>query len=65
MTLMLLGPSKCLKQIIQSELSRDEVVRYRVSESIPSKFEHKLCRHKQRFGRIVTTLLLDKDENLL
>ena len=62
---MLLGPSKCLKQIIQSELSRDEVVRYRLSGSIPSKFEHKLRRHKQRFGKIVTTVLLDKDENLL
>ena len=53
---MLLGPSKCLKQIIQSELSRDEVVRYRVSGSIPSKFEHKLRRHKQRFGKIVITV---------
>ena len=65
MTQMLLGPSKCLKQIIQSELSRDEVVRYRVSGSIPSKFEHNLRRHKQRFGKIVTTVLLDKDEILL
>ena len=37
MTLMLLGPSKCLKQIIQSELSRGEVVRYRVSgQYLPS-----------------------------
>ena len=25
----------------------------------------KLCRHKQRFGKIDTTVVLDKDENLL
>ena len=32
---------------------------------IPPKFEHKLRRHKQRFGKIATTVVLDKDENLL
>ena len=62
---MLVGPSKCLKQITEIELSRGKVVRYSVSGSIPPKFEHKLRRHKQRFGKIVTTVLLDKDENLL
>ena len=29
------------------------------------KFEHKLRRHKQRFGKTDTTVALDKDENLL
>ena len=29
------------------------------------KFEHKLRRHKQRFRKIATTVVLDKDENLL
>ena len=28
------------------------------------KFENKLRRHKQRFGKIATTVVLDKDENL-
>ena len=31
--------------------------------SIPAKFEHKLRRHKQTFGKIATTVVLDKDEN--
>ena len=35
------------------------------SRPIPSKFEHKLRRHKQSFGKIATTDVLDKDENLL
>ena len=35
------------------------------SGSVPPKFEHKLRRHKQRFGKIATTVVLDKDENLL
>ena len=35
------------------------------SGSIPPKFEHKLCCHQQRFGNIITTAVLDKDENLL
>ena len=29
------------------------------------KFEHKLRRHKQTFGKIATTVVLDKDEKLL
>ena len=41
------------------------VARYSFSGSIPPKFEHKLRRHKQRFGKIATTIVLDKDENLL
>ena len=42
-----------------------KVARYSFSGSIPFKFEHKLLRHKQRFGKIDTTVALDKDENLL
>ena len=38
---------------------------YSFSGSIPAKFEHKLRRHKQSFGKIATTVVLDKDENLL
>ena len=38
---------------------------YSFSGSIPAKFEHKLRRHKQTFGKITTTVVLDKDENLL
>ena len=35
------------------------------SESVPAKFEHKLRRHKQTFGKIAATVVSDKDENLL
>ena len=35
------------------------------SRPIPPKFEYKLRRHKQSFGKIATTVVLDKDENLL
>ena len=41
-----------------------KVTRYSFSGSIPFKFEHKLLRHKQRFGKIDITVALDKDENL-
>ena len=41
-----------------------KVPRYSFSGSIPAKFEHKLRRHKQSFGKIATTVVLDKDENL-
>ena len=43
-----------------------KVARYSFSGSIPTKFEHKLRRHKQTFGNIATgtTVVLDKDENL-
>ena len=41
-----------------------KVARYSFSGSIPPKFEHKLRRHKQRFGKIATTVVLDEDENL-
>ena len=42
-----------------------KVARYSLSGSIPPKFERKLQRHKQRLGKINTTVVLDKDENLL
>ena len=42
-----------------------KVARYGFSQSIPPKVEHKVRRHKQRFGKIATTVVLDKDENLL
>ena len=42
-----------------------KMARYSFSESIPAKFEHKLRRHKQTFGKFATTVVLDKDENLL
>ena len=42
-----------------------KVARYSFSGPIPPKFEHKLRRHKQSFGKIATTVVLDKDGNLL
>ena len=42
-----------------------KVARYSFSGPIPPKFEHKLRRHKQSFGKIAITVVLDKDENLL
>ena len=42
-----------------------KMARYSFSGSIPAKFEHKLRRHKQTFGKIATTVVLDKDKNLL
>ena len=41
-----------------------KVARYSFSGSIPAKFEHKLRRQKQSFGKIATTVVLDKDETL-
>ena len=32
---------------------------------MPPKFEHKLRRHRQMFEKIATTVVLDKNENLL
>ena len=44
---------------------RVKVARYSFSRSIPPKFERKLRRHKQGFGKIDTTVVLDKEENWL
>ena len=38
-----------------------QVARYSFSGSIPRKFEHKLRHHKQGFGKVVTTVVKDKD----
>ena len=42
-----------------------KVARSRFSRLIPPTFERKLRRHKQRFGKIDTTVVLDKEETLL
>ena len=42
-----------------------KVARYSFSGSTPSICEHKLCHHKQRFGKIAITVVLGKDEALL
>ena len=42
-----------------------KVARYSFSGSIPRKVDHNLRRQKQRFGKIATTIVLDKDETLL
>ena len=42
-----------------------KVARYSFSGSIPPNFEHTLRRHKQSFGKIANTVVLDEDENLL
>ena len=44
---------------------RLKVARYSFSGWMPPKFEHKLRRHKQCFGKIATTVVLREDENLL
>ena len=41
------------------------MARYSFSGSIPQTLEHKLRRQEQRFPKIATTTVLDKDENLL
>ena len=53
---------KILKDFLHDNF---KVARYSFSRSIPPKFELKLRRHKQSFGKITTTVVLDKDENLL
>ena len=51
--------SRCLKLFRPFSISF-KVARYNFSGSIPPKFEHKQCRHKQRFGKIaLTTIVLD------
>ena len=42
-----------------------KVAWYSFSGSISPKFEHKVRLHKQRFGKVATTVVLEKDENLL
>ena len=52
----------CLDDSLQYRI---KVARYSFSGPIPPKFEHKLRRHKQSFGKIATTVVLDEDGNLL
>ena len=53
------------KQIENIKILCVKVAQFSLSGSIPPKFEHKLRRHKQRFGKIATSVVWDKDENLL
>ena len=54
------------KPVTESEFRKAvKVARYSFSGSMPPKFEHKLRRHKQSFGKIATTVVLDENENLL
>ena len=63
---MLLVKKKIQKQKKTLIFIREvKVARYSFSGPIPPKFEHKLRRHKQTFGKIATTVVLDEDENLL
>ena len=55
----------CCSQAKYASLNLIKVARYSFSGPIPLKFEHKLRRHKQSFGKIATTVVLDEDENLL
>ena len=55
----------CLEKIDIGRSWDLKVARYSFSRSIPLKFERKLRRHKQGFGKIDTTVVLDKDENWL
>ena len=52
-------------QVTITTIWRVKVARYSFPWPIPPKFEHKLRRHKQSFEKIATTVVLDKDENLL
>ena len=51
--------------LLHRKLVPFKVARYSFSGPIPPKFGHKLRHHKQSFGKIATTVVLDKDENLL
>ena len=61
--------SKCKCYRCSSDFLNEDrelkVARYSFSGSIPPKFEHKLRRQKQSFGKIATTVVLNEDENLL
>ena len=64
-SLISLKPQSCYNLRRSSDTLLLKVARYSFSGPIPPKFEHKLRRHKQSFGKIATTVVLDKDENLL
>ena len=50
---------------VPGQLTYIKVARRSFSGSIPPKFEHTLRRSKQRFVKIATTVVLNKDESLL
>ena len=55
----------CFKlSLTKHYLNMFKVARFSFSGPIPPKFEHKLRRHKQSFGKIAITVVLDEDENL-
>ena len=45
------------KQIENIKILCVKVAQFSLSGSIPPKFEHKLRRHKQRFGKIATSVV--------
>ena len=55
----------CTTNAEQQTLDDVKVARYSFSGSIPPKFELKLRHQKQSCGKIATTVVLDKDEDLL
>ena len=57
--------AKIINNYRSSEFFHFKVARYSFSGPTPPKFEHKLCCHKQSFGKIATTVVLDEDGNLL
>ena len=61
------GPSSKFSQALKqsSRLTTIKVARYSFSRSIPPEFERKLRRNKQGFGKIDTTVVLNKEENWL
>ena len=54
-----LHPRRPRGQIVEARESL-KVARYSFSRPIPPKFEHKIRFHKQSFGKIATTVVLDK-----
>ena len=64
-SLISLKPQSCYNLRRSSDTLLLKVARYSFSGPIPTKFEHKLRRHKQSFGKIATTVVLDEDKNLL
>ena len=57
--------AKFFKKCYEWRCQGIKVTWYSFSRSIPPKFELKLRRHKQGFGKIDTTVVLDKEENWL
>ena len=57
--------SQVRRNVVAKHAPPFKVAQYSFWGSIPFTFEHKVRRQKQRFGKIDTTVALDKDENLL